>query len=147
MHLWTCGCEQPSKNIFLQQSAYYLKVVSRKFLLLLFFQVYKKAFPKLRKIVVIALQRLFLFWRKLKFRTLDIQISWCHQMLKHKKRNRFYWISLELNTACKWNLASLYHITKEKSLSKVYSKSETWKLVPFCGLKEVSTTSIGKLNF
>ena len=35
-------------------------------------------------------KKLLLFSRKSEFRTLDVQISWCHQMPKHKNRNTFY---------------------------------------------------------
>ena len=60
----------------------------------------KESTCKTRKIFFIWLQNLFPFSRKSKFRTLDIQILWCHQMPNHKKRDTFNWISLELNTAC-----------------------------------------------
>ena len=60
----------------------------------------KESTCKTRKMFFIWLQNLFPFSRKSKFRTLDIQILWCHQMPNHKKRDTFNWISLELNTAC-----------------------------------------------
>ena len=41
----------------------------------------------------ISLEKLFLFSRKSNFRVLDIQISWRHQMPKHKTRNTVYWIT------------------------------------------------------
>ena len=53
---------------------------------------------KLEKIFFISLQKLFLFSRKSKFRTLHFQISWCHQMPKCKTRNTFYWITWEVNS-------------------------------------------------
>ena len=31
---------------------------------------------------------------------------------------------------CQWNMASLYHVTSEKVLSKNSSKATTWTLVP-----------------
>ena len=40
-------------------------------------------------------------------------------------------------------MASLYHITKEKSSSKNYTRTEP---DPFCVWKEVSTISIGKMK-
>ena len=61
--------------------------------------------------------------RKTKFRILDIQISWRHQMPKHKARITFYWITWEVNTVC------LSHIAIEKFYQKVQKKG-TWKLVP-----------------
>ena len=50
----------------------------------------KRTFVKLGKIFFILLQKLFSFSRKSKFRILDIQISWHHQMPNHKTRNTFY---------------------------------------------------------
>ena len=62
-----------------------------------------------------------------------IQITWHHQMPKHKKENIFYWIIWEVNTACSWNLVSLYHITKEKKISKSSTKTpqktSSWHLL------------------
>ena len=39
-------------------------------------------------------------------------------MPKPKTRDKFYWMTYEINAVGWWNLASLYHITKEKILSK-----------------------------
>ena len=55
---------------------------------------------KLRKMVLISLQKLFSFSRKSKFRILAIQISWYYQMPKHKTKNTFYRITWEINAAC-----------------------------------------------
>ena len=55
---------------------------------------------KFGKMFFISLQKLFLFLRKSNFSILDIQISWRHQMPKHKTRNTFYLITWEVNTAC-----------------------------------------------
>ena len=52
------------------------------------------------------------------------------QMPKHKTRKTFYWVTLEVNTVCLWNLASLCHITLEKKLSESSTKIAAWKLVP-----------------
>ena len=52
------------------------------------------------KMFFISIQKLFLFFRKSNFRILDIQISWHHQMLKHKTISTFYWITWEVNTVC-----------------------------------------------
>ena len=46
----------------------------------------------------ISLQKLFLFSQKSNFRNLDSQISWRHEMPKHKTRNVFYWITWEVNS-------------------------------------------------
>ena len=51
-------------------------------------------------------------------------------MPKDKTRYTFYWITWEVNTICKWNLASLCHIKKEKKLSKNSAKTGAWKLFP-----------------
>ena len=85
---------------------------------------------KLGKVFFISLQNLFPFSRKSNFRTLDIQISWHHQMPTHKTRNTLCWITWEVNTVCQWNLASLCHITEEKILSKTSTKIAARKLVP-----------------
>ena len=69
----------------------------------------------------------------------------CHQMQKHKTRNTFYWITLEVNTICKWNLASLCHITKEKKFIKKIHKNCNLKNSPrpCCVCNELGITSIG----
>ena len=51
-------------------------------------------------------------------------------MPKHKTRNTFHWITLEVNRVCWWKLASLCHITKEKNSSRNSTKPVGWKLVP-----------------
>ena len=79
--------------------------------------------------MLILLLKLFFFLRESSFRILDIQISWQCQVPKHKTRKTCYWISWEVNTVCKWNLASLCHITKDKTLSKNSTKTVVWKLV------------------
>ena len=100
-----------------------------------------------RKMFFISLQKYFLLSRKWKFKILDIQISWRHQMPNHKNGNTFYWITWEVSIVCLWNLAGLYHITKEKMLSKNCTKTGTWKLVPdSCVCKDLSTNT-GKWNF
>ena len=96
----------------------------------LFFKSKRQLLWNLEKMSFISLQKLFSFLRKSNFRILDVQISWCHQMSKHKTRNTFYWITWEVNKVCYWNLASLCLISKEKKLSKDSTKTATWKLVP-----------------
>ena len=76
------------KKIFLLMS-YMVKGCVRH-IFVSFFKSKKRAFVKLRKMFVISLQMLFSFSRKSKFRILDIQILWRHQMPKHKTRNTFY---------------------------------------------------------
>ena len=86
-----------------------------------------------------SFQKLFLFSRKSNLSILDFQISWHHQMPKHKTRNTFYWICY---------ITRLCHIPKETISSKNSTKNATWKLVPGpCVYKELTTSSIGKWNF
>ena len=89
----------------------------------------------------ISLRKLFSFSRKSNFSILDIQISWHHQMPKHKTRNTFYWIIWEVNTIC------LCHITED--FIKKFCKNCDLKTSsrPFCVWKEWSTTSTTKWNF
>ena len=76
---------------------------------------------------VITSIKLFSFSRK---SILDVQVLWSHKMPKHETRNTFYWITWKVNTVCRWNLASLCYITKEKSLWKNSTKTASRKLVP-----------------
>ena len=77
----------------------FLKVVSTTFLLVCFSSL-KEDNCETCKNLFFSLQKLFLLSRKINFRILDIQISWRHQLLKHKTRNTFYWITWEVNTVC-----------------------------------------------
>ena len=49
----------------------------------------KRALVKLGKMFLISLQKNFSFSRKSNFRILDIEISWCYQMPKHKAKIHF----------------------------------------------------------
>ena len=69
-----------------------------------------------------SLQNFFLFLRQSDFNFSNIQMSWRHQMPKHKTRNIFYWITWEVNIVWWWNFASLCNITKWNFLSKNYGK-------------------------
>ena len=104
-----------------------LKVVSATFLLVC---LGTRALVILGKMFFISLQKAFSYLKKSHFSILDFQISWHHQMPNHKTTNTFYWITLEVNMVCWWNLASLCHILKEIFSSKNYTKNVTWKLVP-----------------
>ena len=77
-----------------------------------------------------SLLKLLSFSRKSNFRILEFQISWRHLMPKHETRNTFYWITWEVITVCKLNLASLYHILKGIISSKKFTNTAAWKLVP-----------------
>ena len=119
----------------------------------LFFQSNREHLWNLEK-KFISLQKLFSFARKSNFWILDIQIYdviKCLKIKMHETRNTFYWTTWEVNTISWWNLASLWHITKEKNSSK--NSTITGKLDVktrsrfFCAYKESNTTSIVKWNF
>ena len=116
--------------------------------LLVCFLCLKESTCENRKNVFYFTSKAFFILEKKFFILLDFQILWCHQMPKHKTRNTFYWITWEVNTFAKWNLASLCHITKEKKSSKFFCKNCDLKTSsrPFCVCKELRTTSIGKWN-
>ena len=100
------------------------------------FYVLKRALVKLGEKFLVLLQKFFLS-RKTKFRILDIQISWCHQMPKHKARIAFYWINREVNTVC------LSHIAMEKFYQKVQKKRNLkTSSRSFYICKELSTSCI-----
>ena len=82
-------------------------------------------------------KKLLLFSRKSKFRTLDVQISWCHQMAKHK--NKYILLN---NLGSKHSMLmkfSLYHLILHKInfLSKNSTKTAIGKLAlgPFVSAK------------
>ena len=87
-----------------------------------------RALVKLGKMFFISLQKLFLFSRKSNFSILDFQISWRHQMPKHKTRNIFHWITWEVNTVNE--IWPVYVIPKEIISSKNSTETPAWKLVP-----------------
>ena len=76
-----------------------LKVLSVTFVLVCFLSLNESTFQT-RRNVFISLQKLFSLSRKSNFRILHFQISWCHQMPKHKTRNTFHWITWEVNAVC-----------------------------------------------
>ena len=97
---------------------------------------------------LISLQNLFSFSRKSNFRILYFQMSWRHQMPKHKTRNTFHWITWEKNTVYQWNMANIFHIIKEKISSKNFAKTAAWKLVPcrLC-LQKIKLSFYWKIKF
>ena len=84
---------------------------------------------KLGKMFFISLLKLFLSLGKANFKILDIQILWCHQMLKHKTRHPFYWITWEVNSFVN-KIWLVYVILGTKFVSENPTKSSTWKPVP-----------------
>ena len=62
------------------------------FLFFVFIRVWKKAPVNLENIFFISRQRFFSL-RISTFRNLDTEISWCHQIPEHKKRDTIYWLS------------------------------------------------------
>ena len=88
--LWQMSSQSRSQKLLQglvshELTAYlFLKVVSATFL------VVTKALVRLGKMIFISLQKLFSLSRKSDFRILDFQISWHHQMSKHKTRNLFF---------------------------------------------------------
>ena len=107
-----------------------LKLVPATFLLVWFLSLNESTCETKKNVFFFSFQKLFSFSRKSNFRILHFQISWCHQMPKHKTRNRFHWITWEVNRVCERNLASACHIAKEKNSSKNSTKTAAWKLVP-----------------
>ena len=113
-----------------------------------------KSTCQLRKLFFISLQNLFSFSRKSNFRILHFQISWRHQMPKHKIRNTFHWINFPISICtCTHNLLMIFgqfisHY-KSKNLIKKFWKNCSLKTSsrPFSVYKELSTTSIRKWNF
>ena len=71
----------------------YVKVVSTTFLLVCFFMSKREHLRNLGKCFFKFYSKSSFHSRKLNFRILEIQISWRHQMPKHKRRNTFYWIN------------------------------------------------------
>ena len=67
---------------------------------------------KLVKMFFFLLQKLFSFSRKLGSRILDIQISWRHEMPKHKTRNTFYCITLKVKSVNE--ICLVYNILQKK---------------------------------
>ena len=104
----------------------------------------KESTCEIRKNIFLLRQKSFWFSKILQI--LQIQISWRHQMLKHKIRNTFYWITWEASSVCQWNLDSLCPIIKQKKTIRKFCKSCSVKTSSelFCVCKELCTTSIGK---
>ena len=99
------------------------------------------------KMFFISLRRLFPFSRKSNFRISGIQLSWRHQMRKHKRRN-----TLLNNLGNKHSLLMKFgqfkSYYKGKNFIKNFYKTSNQKtsLRPFCVCENLSTTTCGKCN-
>ena len=132
----------PKKTVFS-----FLKVVSATFLLVCILSLNDRT-CQTRKNVFSSLQKLFSLLRKWKFRILHFQISWRHQMPKQKHRNTFHWISWEVKHSLLMKFGLFMSHYKRKNFIKKFYKNCNLKTSsrPFYVCKELSTTSIGKLN-
>ena len=87
----------------------------------------------------------FPFSRKSNFRILHFQISWRHQMPKHKTRNTFHWslniLGIKYSLLMKFGQFISYYIRKN-FIKKFYKNCR-----PFCVCKEWSITFYDKCNF
>ena len=90
---------------------------------------------------------LFLLSATLNFSILEIQISWRHQMPKHRTRNTFYWIICEANKVYVSGIRSVYVTLEKKKIEKFYKNCDLENSSrPFCFWKELSTSSF-KMKF
>ena len=106
---------------------WFSKVVSATFLLVCFLSLNENT-CQFKKMFFILLQKICSLWRNSKFRIVGIQISWRHQMTKHKARNTFYWITWKVNSLLmKYGQFISYY--KRRYLIKKYTKTTSWKLV------------------
>ena len=103
---------------------------------------------KLGKMLFISLQKLFSFLRKSKFRILDVQVSWRHQMPKHKKRKMFYWITWEISSLLMKFGQFISYYKRKANIKKFYKICDlNTSSRPFCVCKQLSTTSTGKWDY
>ena len=75
------------------------KVVSTTFLLVCFLSLNESTCQTRKNAFYFTSKALFVL-EKTNLSILDFQISWCHQMPKHKTRNTFCWITWGVNTVC-----------------------------------------------
>ena len=107
------------KQMDYQESVIDIKIVSATTLLVCFLSL-KETACETSKYKFILLKRLFSFSRKSKFRIVEIL---------SKKKKIILLNNLGSKNSLLMNLASLYHVTNKKKLSKNYIKAITWKLV------------------
>ena len=123
-----------------------LKVVSTTLVLVCFLSL-KKALVKLGKMFSNSLRKLFSFSRKSNFRILHFQISWRHQMPKHKTRNTFHWITCKVNSLLMKFDQFMSNYKRKNPIKKLYKNCRLkTSSRPFCICKEWSITSFGKWN-
>ena len=102
-------------------------VVSATFLLVCFSSL-NESICQTRKMFLILHQNICSLSRNPKFRILDIQILWRHQMPRHKTGNTFYWIMWKVSSLLmKYGQFISYY--KRRYLIKNYTKTASWKLV------------------
>ena len=88
----------------------------------------------------VSLQTLFSFSRKSNFRIFYIYVSWCFI------RNTFFWLIWEANSLLT-KLGQFMSNTKEKNLSRNFTKNATWKLVPgLLSLQRIKHNLYWKMN-
>ena len=93
------GSHVMDQNALANQIAGFFKVCVHYICAILYLSL-NESTCQTRKMCFSSLQKLFSLSKKSNFRILHFQISWHHQMLKHKTRNTFHWITWELNTVC-----------------------------------------------
>ena len=115
-----------------------LKVLSATFLLVSFFISLKESSVKLGIIFFLFHFKSSFCYQKNQFLEFsDIQVSWQHQMHKHKTKNTFYWINLKVNSVNKfW---TVYVILQKKKSYKKLHKNCNLKIssIPVCIRKEL----------
>ena len=87
------------KMLFKIQVSYILKVVSATFVLVYFLNL-NESTCQTKKNVFYFSSKAFFVLEKINFRNQHFQISWRHQMPKHKTANTFNWIIWGVNTIC-----------------------------------------------
>ena len=109
------------------------------------------ALVKLGKMFFISFQNLLSFSIKSNFRNLHFQISWRHQMHKHKTTNTFHRITWDVDTDMYWlmKFGQFMSYYKRKNLIRKFYKKFGLKTSSrsFCVCKELSTIFIKKWKF
>ena len=103
---------------------------------------------KLGKMCFVSLQKLFSFTKTSKFRILNIQISWSHEMPKHKNKEHILLNNLGSKHGLLMEFGQFMSHHKRKKFAKKFYKNCNLKTSPrsFYVCKELNTTSSGKWN-